>query len=175
MDLYKEQTDVCFSIFKSITWHLWSCVYNCVVFCCFLINANKRFEKRSWEEPLKRLSRHCSCLQAVAGMNGKELNGRVLYVGRAQKRLERQSELKRKFEQIKQERLNRYQVIRFFHCDLIRDSCLVSIFIGCWFCVCVCLSFSASGCQPVCEKSGWWHRWRQAEKGVCTIWYNYQC
>lgn len=43
-------------------------------------------------------------------MNGKELNGRVLYVGRAQKRLERQSELKRKFEQIKQERLNRYQV-----------------------------------------------------------------
>lgn len=50
------------------------------------------------------------CMQAVAGMNGKELNGRVLYVGRAQKRLERQSELKRKFELIKQERLNRYQV-----------------------------------------------------------------
>lgn len=43
-------------------------------------------------------------------MNGKELNGRVLYVGRAQKRLERQSELKRKFEQMKQERVNRYQV-----------------------------------------------------------------
>ncbi|KAF2979375.1 hypothetical protein EK904_005616 [Melospiza melodia maxima] len=47
--------------------------------------------------------------QAVADMNGKELNGRVLYVGRAQKRLERQSELKRKFEQMKQERVNRYQ------------------------------------------------------------------
>lgn len=43
-------------------------------------------------------------------MNGKELNGRVLYVGRAQKRLERQGELKRKFEQIKQERIQRYQV-----------------------------------------------------------------
>lgn len=43
-------------------------------------------------------------------MNGKEINGRVLYVGRAQKRLERQSELKRKFEQMKQERVNRYQV-----------------------------------------------------------------
>lgn len=53
---------------------------------------------------------YLTCLQAVAEMNGKELNGRVLYVGRAQKRLERQSELKRKFEQIKQERLNRYQV-----------------------------------------------------------------
>lgn len=49
-------------------------------------------------------------LQAVADMNGKEINGRVLYVGRAQKRLERQSELKRKFEQMKQERVNRYQV-----------------------------------------------------------------
>lgn len=43
-------------------------------------------------------------------MNGKELNGKVLYVGRAQKRVERQGELKRKFEQIKQERIQRYQV-----------------------------------------------------------------
>lgn len=43
-------------------------------------------------------------------MNGKEINGRVVYVGRAQKRLERQSELKRKFEQMKQERVSRYQV-----------------------------------------------------------------
>lgn len=43
-------------------------------------------------------------------MNGKEINGRIVYVGRAQKRLERQSELKRKFEQIKQERVSRYQV-----------------------------------------------------------------
>lgn len=50
------------------------------------------------------------CWQAVADMNGKEINGRVVYVGRAQKRLERQSELKRKFEQIKQERVSRYQV-----------------------------------------------------------------
>lgn len=48
--------------------------------------------------------------QAVADMNGKDINGRVLFVGRAQKRLERQSELKRKFEQMKQERVNRYQV-----------------------------------------------------------------
>lgn len=50
------------------------------------------------------------CLQAVADMNGKEINGRMVYVGRAQKRLERQSELKRKFEQMKQERVSRYQV-----------------------------------------------------------------
>lgn len=50
------------------------------------------------------------CWQAVADMNGKEINGRVVYVGRAQKRLERQSELRRKFEQIKQQRVSKYQV-----------------------------------------------------------------
>lgn len=43
-------------------------------------------------------------------MNGKDVNGQQLYVGRAQKRAERQSELKRRFEQMKQERQNRYQV-----------------------------------------------------------------
>lgn len=43
-------------------------------------------------------------------MNGKEINGRLVYAGRAQKRIERQSELKRKFEQLKQERMSRYQV-----------------------------------------------------------------
>ncbi|KAK4812510.1 hypothetical protein QYF61_002303 [Mycteria americana] len=52
--------------------------------------------------------------QVVADMNGKEINGRMLYVGRAQKRLERQSELKRKFEQIKQERVSRYQGVNLY-------------------------------------------------------------
>lgn len=49
--------------------------------------------------------------QAVNEMNGKEINGKILYVGRAQKRLERQGELKRKFDQIKQDRIQRYQVL----------------------------------------------------------------
>lgn len=49
-------------------------------------------------------------LQAVDDMNGKELNGRQVYVGRAQKKGERQNELKRKFEQMKQDRMTRYQV-----------------------------------------------------------------
>lgn len=48
--------------------------------------------------------------QAVMDMNGKEVSGRLLYVGRAQKRAERQNELKRRFQQMKQDRLNRYQV-----------------------------------------------------------------
>lgn len=52
-------------------------------------------------------------LQAVDDMNGKELNGRQVYVGRAQKKGERQNELKRKFEQMKQDRMTRYQVMTF--------------------------------------------------------------
>lgn len=57
---------------------------------------------------------HTDARRAVTEMNGKELNGRVLYVGRAQKRLERQGELKRKFEQIKQERIQRYQGVNLY-------------------------------------------------------------
>ncbi|KFQ14472.1 Embryonic polyadenylate-binding protein, partial [Leptosomus discolor] len=51
---------------------------------------------------------------AVADMNGKEINGRMVYVGRAQRRLERQSELKQKFEQIKRERVSRYQGVNLY-------------------------------------------------------------
>ena len=51
-----------------------------------------------------------SHLQAVEEMNGTEFNGKMVFVGRAQKKMERQAELKRKFEQIKQERISRYQV-----------------------------------------------------------------
>lgn len=43
-------------------------------------------------------------------MNGTELNGKTVFVGRAQKKNERQAELKRKFEMLKQERISRYQV-----------------------------------------------------------------
>lgn len=53
--------------------------------------------------------------KAVKALNGKELNdGKVLYVGRAQKKVERQLELKRKFEEIKSERLNRYQGVNLY-------------------------------------------------------------
>ncbi|KAK6307709.1 hypothetical protein J4Q44_G00209800 [Coregonus suidteri] len=48
-------------------------------------------------------------------MNGKKLNpGRVLYVGHAQKRIERQGKLKRKFELMKQERIHRYQGVNLY-------------------------------------------------------------
>lgn len=57
--------------------------------------------------------------QAVDEMNGKEINGKVIYVGRAQKRLERQGELKRKFDQIKQDRVQRYQVLLQHHLNIL--------------------------------------------------------
>uniref|UniRef100_A0A673ZB48 Polyadenylate-binding protein n=1 Tax=Salmo trutta TaxID=8032 RepID=A0A673ZB48_SALTR len=58
---------------------------------------------------------HEDAQRAVEEMNGKELvPGRVLYVGRAQKRTERQGELKRKFELIKQERIHRYQGVNLY-------------------------------------------------------------
>ena len=47
---------------------------------------------------------------ACEDLDGKEMGGKTLFVGRAQKKAERQAELKRKFEMMKMERMNRYQV-----------------------------------------------------------------
>lgn len=53
--------------------------------------------------------------QAVLELNSKEITeGKYMYVGRAQKKAERQQELKRKFEQLKIERLNRYQGVNLY-------------------------------------------------------------
>ncbi|XP_019492451.1 PREDICTED: polyadenylate-binding protein 1-like [Hipposideros armiger] len=59
---------------------------------------------------------HEEAQKAVMDMNGKEVGGRLLYVGRAQKRVERQNELRRRFEQMKmkQDRLNRYQGVNLY-------------------------------------------------------------
>ena len=54
------------------------------------------------------------CFQAVDDLNGKEMNGKTLYVGRAQKKAERQAELKDKFERLKLERMNRYQGVNLY-------------------------------------------------------------
>lgn len=52
---------------------------------------------------------------AVNELNGKEfVEGKPMYVGRAQKKAERQMELKRRFEQLKIERLNRYQGVNLY-------------------------------------------------------------
>jgi len=52
---------------------------------------------------------------AVKALAGKKLgDDKTLYVGRAQKKNERQMELKRKFEQIKIERMSRYQGVNLY-------------------------------------------------------------
>jgi polyadenylate-binding protein len=53
-------------------------------------------------------------LQAVEALNGNEFSGKVLYAGRAQKKIERQAELKEKFERIRMERINRYQGVNLY-------------------------------------------------------------
>ncbi|XP_075684163.1 polyadenylate-binding protein 1-A-like [Rhinoderma darwinii] len=58
--------------------------------------------------------KHEDALRAVDEMNGKHVNGKAIYVGRAQKKSERQDELRRKFEQIKQERISRSQGINLY-------------------------------------------------------------
>ncbi|XP_066435111.1 polyadenylate-binding protein 1-like [Eleutherodactylus coqui] len=58
--------------------------------------------------------KHEDALRATDEMNGKEVNGKPLYVGRAQKKSERQAELRRKFEQLKQARIARCQGINLY-------------------------------------------------------------
>ncbi|NXX38341.1 PABP4 protein, partial [Tricholaema leucomelas] len=58
--------------------------------------------------------KHEDANKAVEEMNGKDINGKLVFVGRAQKKMERQAELKRRFEQLKQERLSRYQGVNLY-------------------------------------------------------------
>lgn len=53
---------------------------------------------------------------AVKALNGNDIfkNGKPLYVGRAQKKAEREAELKRKLEAIKAERINRSQGVNLY-------------------------------------------------------------
>merc|ERR1712027_3818 len=51
---------------------------------------------------------------ACAELNGSEVNGKTIYVGRAQKKAERQMELKKKFEQMKLERMTRFQGVNLY-------------------------------------------------------------
>ncbi|KAJ8970024.1 hypothetical protein NQ314_001453 [Rhamnusium bicolor] len=55
-----------------------------------------------------------TAVEALNGMGKEILEGKPLYVGRAQKKAERQQELKRRFEALKMERLNRYQGVNLY-------------------------------------------------------------
>lgn len=57
---------------------------------------------------------HECAQRACEELNSKDINGKPIYVGRAQKKAERQAELKEKFERIKLERMNRYQGVNLY-------------------------------------------------------------
>ncbi|CAC5400908.1 PABPC [Mytilus coruscus] len=52
--------------------------------------------------------------KAVEDLNGLNIHERTLFAGRAQKKAERQAELKDKFERIRMERINRYQGVNLY-------------------------------------------------------------
>eukprot|EP01114_Cavostelium_apophysatum_P003178 TRINITY_DN1294_c0_g1_i1.p1 TRINITY_DN1294_c0_g1~~TRINITY_DN1294_c0_g1_i1.p1 ORF type:complete len:608 (-),score=202.04 TRINITY_DN1294_c0_g1_i1:50-1873(-) len=69
--------------------------------------------------------------KAVDEMNGKDFNGKSLFVGRAQKKSEREGELRRKFELMKMEHMAKYQGVNLYVKNLdddMDDSKLLSIF-----------------------------------------------
>merc|ERR1712213_82254 len=55
-----------------------------------------------------------SAEKAVEELNGKDIEGKTVYAGRAQKKAERQAELKKKFDALKQERMQRYQGVNLY-------------------------------------------------------------
>nr|CAI5832510.1 unnamed protein product [Callosobruchus analis] len=52
--------------------------------------------------------------QAVQEMNGADVDGNILYVGRAQKKTERINELKKRYEAMRLERYNRFQGVNLY-------------------------------------------------------------
>jgi len=68
---------------------------------------SKQFGFASFED-------HDDAERACAELNNKEINGKSIYVGRAQKKAERQAELKHKFDRMKQERIQRYQGVNLY-------------------------------------------------------------
>lgn len=57
---------------------------------------------------------HSAAQKCVEEMNSQAVNGRTVFAGRAQKKNERQAELKARFEALKQERSNRYQGVNLY-------------------------------------------------------------
>ncbi|TOF88594.1 hypothetical protein CGJ15_24770, partial [Vibrio parahaemolyticus] len=97
-DLDDEKLYEFFSAFGKITSHRVMCNED---------GKSKGFGFVAFEEPE-------AAEKACDEFNGKEMNGKQIYVGRAQKRGERQAELKKKFEMMKIERMNRYQGVNLY-------------------------------------------------------------
>lgn len=81
-----------------------------LVSCAFNHDNEGKFKGQgfvSYEDPE-------SAARAVEELNGQAVQGRVLYVARHQKKAERESELRHKYEQIKAERLSKYQGVNLY-------------------------------------------------------------
>ena len=64
---------------------------------------------------MKKIKTSFNCfLKFFWKIAGQDLDGKTVFVGRAQKKAERQAELKKKFEALKMERLNRYTGVNLF-------------------------------------------------------------
>ncbi|KAF7999704.1 polyadenylate-binding protein [Metschnikowia aff. pulcherrima] len=57
---------------------------------------------------------HNAAVKAVDELNGTEINGQKIYVGRAQKKRERVEELKKQYETTRLEKLSKYQGVNLF-------------------------------------------------------------
>ncbi|KAI2636746.1 polyadenylate binding protein [Xylaria nigripes] len=57
---------------------------------------------------------HESAARAVEELNGKEFHGQDIYVGRAQKKHEREEELRKSYEAARQEKANKYQGVNLY-------------------------------------------------------------
>lgn len=74
---------------------------------------------------------HEDAVKAVEEMDGKEVNGKKLYVSRAQKKSERREELKHRYDLRRQEQMNKYQGVNLYIKNLpegIDDAKLHSMF-----------------------------------------------
>lgn len=65
--------------------------------------------------------RHEDAVNAVEGLQGLVIGGKPIWCGRAQKKTERESELKKKFKQLKMEHMTRYQGINLYIKNLEDD------------------------------------------------------
>ncbi|KAJ3101202.1 Protein phosphatase PP2A regulatory subunit B [Physocladia obscura] len=57
---------------------------------------------------------HEDAYRAVEEMNEKEINGKQIYVGRAKKKAEREEELRKDYERMRDEKLNKYQGVNLY-------------------------------------------------------------
>jgi polyadenylate-binding protein len=71
-------------------------------------------EGKSKEFGFVNYENHEDAHKAVEAMNEKEINGKTLFVGRAQKKAEREEDLRKQYEKIREEKLSKYQGVNLY-------------------------------------------------------------